>query len=718
MKHGVVILTGLVLAACGGGGGGGTSDVDNGISAWVRILEPIDGNGTFSTRAPSIEISGNAFVSPDDADCVTIQPVQLTLTWRNDSTGQNGRGSIRSFCQDTFLGFQRVSSWIIPEGDIDLQFGDNVVNIAAEDNAGNRGTATINVIREQDVVAPVIVGRSPAPDSLDAPVTSSITVTFSEAMLQSSLTADRFTVTDPDGFAVDGLHSYDANNFRWTFEPQFDLLYSTNYTVTISGLVEDTLGGNTMGGDVSWSFTTAPNLDVTPPEVTEVNPDPGAACVATDVNVLAAFDEPLDASSVNGTTFTLTETGGTSIDATVTYDGTTAVLDPLLPLIAGTGYDAKLTTGITDLAGNALGAEFSWSFTTASSVAIGAWSGTSPTGAPFERRDHTAVWSGSEVIIFGGHGWDQSIGAFVDTNTGGRYDPALDTWGAISTSGAPILAGHSAVFTGVEMFVWGGDTNTGARYDPGTDTWQSMTSVGAPSPRSEHAAVWTGSVMIVWGGESPGGNTLDTGARYDPSTDTWAPISTLNAPSPRRDMVYAWTGLEFIVWGGTSALSGGTELADGARYDPVSDTWGPLSADGGTGGRRVEAVWTGAELVVWDGGNPTFIGTDGLPVKTPTLTIYDPGSDTWRATTNLCEPYLGATEFHAHWTGSRMFAWSSEENGGYFYDPASDSWEPIDSLGGPPPRSGAASVWAGNRFVLWGGQEPFGLQDTGFVFRE
>ena len=232
MRHGVLILIGFFLAACGGGGG--DDEIDDGNRGWVDIREPINGNGTYSTREASIEIAGNAFVSPADADCSAIQPVQLTLTWRNDSTGQSDRGSIRSFCQTTFLGFQRVSNWVIPEGDIDLQFGDNVINIAATDNAGNRGTATINVIREEDLIAPVIVGRSPAPDAVDVPVNRSITVTFSEAMLQLSLTAERFTLTDPDGFEVNGFRSYDAVNFRWAFEPQFELLSETTYTVTIT----------------------------------------------------------------------------------------------------------------------------------------------------------------------------------------------------------------------------------------------------------------------------------------------------------------------------------------------------------------------------------------------------------------------------------------------------------------------------------------------------
>ena len=720
MRHWLLIPPGVLIAACGGSGGDIESFDEPGDAnfGWVEIREPIIGNGTFTTITSSIEIAGKAFVSPVDTDCVAVKPVQLALSWRNDSTGQAGQGDIFSFCQNTFLGVQWVTNWTIRQGAIDLQFGDNVIEITAADHAGNSGTATMTVVREEDRVAPVIVRTSPARDAIDVPADQAITATFSEAMLRSSLTEERFVVTGPDGLEVPGFQSYDNSHFQWRFHPQFDLRYSAPYTVTISGLVEDQFGGNTMGRDVSWHFTTGANLDVTPPEVTHVTPDPGSTCVARDANLLATFNEPLDSSTVNAGTFALAETGGAVVDATVTHESRTAVLDPLLPLVPGTAYEATLTTGIADLAGNARATAYSWSFTTESTAAAGSWSQTRLADAPFERRYHSAAWNGSEVIVWGGYGWLQSIGAFVETDTGARYDPVTDTWHPMSTEGVPAKSEHTALMAGNEMFVWGGNSNTGFRYDPGTDTWTAMGTIDAPSPRRLNAAAWTGTEMIIWGGESTNGSTLNTGARYDPMTDTWTPMSTVNAPSPRRDMAYVWTGTEFIVWGGIEALSGGPILTDGARYDPATDTWTPMADGDARGDTGPVTAWTGNEVIVWNGGLPSYIDDNGFPVKTATLRLYDPVTDSWRATSNLCEPYLGAGELQAHWTGSRLFVWSDADNGGYFYDPASDSWSAIDSLGGPAARRGSASVWAGDRFVLWGGDSVSGLQDTGFVYRE
>jgi hypothetical protein len=72
------------------------------------------------------------------------------------------------------------------------------------------------------------------------------------------------------------------------------------------------------------------------------------------------------------------------------------------------------------------------------------------------------------MIIWGGY-YD---GSNPYLNTGGRYNPGTDSWTATSTVNVPHgRAYHTAVWTGSEMIVWGGYTdglyiyfNTGARY--------------------------------------------------------------------------------------------------------------------------------------------------------------------------------------------------------------------------------------------------------------
>src|SRR5213075_3219627 len=90
---------------------------------------------------------------------------------------------------------------------------------------------------------------------------------------------------------------------------------------------------------------------------------------------------------------------------------------------------------------------------------------------------------------------------------------------------------HTAVWTGSEMIVWGGSgnisgyANTGGRYDPATDSWTATSTTNAPEARYLHTAVWTGTRMVVWGGQGDGG-VLNTGGRYNPGTDSWTATST------------------------------------------------------------------------------------------------------------------------------------------------------------------------------------------------
>jgi len=68
---------------------------------------------------------------------------------------------------------------------------------------------------------------------------------------------------------------------------------------------------------------------------------------------------------------------------------------------------------------------------------------------------------------------------------------------------------HTAVWTGTEMIVWGGnngcsscDVQSGGRFNPSTNVWSGLDVTDAPSPRYDHSAIWTGSEMIIWGGNT------------------------------------------------------------------------------------------------------------------------------------------------------------------------------------------------------------------------
>src|SRR6266853_2098156 len=188
------------------------------------------------------------------------------------------------------------------------------------------------------------------------------------------------------------------------------------------------------------------------------------------------------------------------------------------------------------------------------------------------------------MIVWGGFN-----GSFL--NTGGRYNPGTGSWTATSTTSAP--AGrdeYTAVWTGSEMIVWGGlyydgsyhYLNTGGRYNPSTDSWTATSTTSAPAGRYEHTAVWTGSQMIVWGGLYYDGmffHYFDTGGRYNPSTDSWTATSTTSAPAGRYEHTAVWTDSEMIVWGG---YNGTSFFNTGGRYCAATPTPTPTATATGT----------------------------------------------------------------------------------------------------------------------------------------
>ncbi len=236
----------------------------------------------------------------------------------------------------------------------------------------------------------------------------------------------------------------------------------------------------------------------------------------------------------------------------------------------------------------------------------GVWNQPGTSGAPAARSGHTAVWTGSEMIVWGGLGGDGSS----RFNDGGRYNPTANSW---STLPGTTLAGrskHTAVWTGSEMIVWGGhtiggnlsnDLNDGGRYNPVGNSWTNVTTSSAPAARNSHTAVWTGSEMIVWGGfwSAINGSSgyLNDGGRYNPVGNSWTNVPTSGAPAARDTHTAVWTGSEMIVWGGQN---NGSYFNNGGRYNPVGNSWSLVPTTGAPAMRAYHtAVWAGSEMIVW-----------------------------------------------------------------------------------------------------------------------
>ncbi|HZN03316.1 MAG TPA: MopE-related protein [Candidatus Polarisedimenticolia bacterium] len=338
--------------------------------------------------------------------------------------------------------------------------------------------------------------------------------------------------------------------------------------------------------------------------------------------------------------------------------------------------------------------------------AADSWSGLSTAGAPNPARSATAIWTGNLMIVWGGLVGFNPIGYA----SGGRYNPATDTWSPVSASGPYSRVGHTAVWTGTRMIVWGGRQDStrldsGGQYNPVTDSWTLTSLSGAPTPRSQHTAIWTGSLMIVWGGleGGPQGTAASTGGRYDPAADVWTPVSTGNVPERRSGHSAVWTGGQMLVWGGTSL----SRLNSGGRYDPATDSWTPTAVSFSPPGRRdFTAVWTGSHLIVWGGAASASLNSGGR---------YDPTLDVWSPTSTIDAP-SARVKHTAVWTGNSMVVWGGSSGPrfatGGRYDPVADVWVPTSTIDAPSARERHTAVWTGDVMIVWGGYDGSSL-DTG-----
>lgn len=144
---------------------------------------------------------------------------------------------------------------------------------------------------------------------------------------------------------------------------------------TITVLARD--AANNIGTD-TLLVTFTPPPDIVAPTIAARSPLPGAVNVATSDAVTVTFSEAMDASTINTNSIELRNASNALVPAVVTYDATTqtATLAPNAPLAAMSTYTVTVRGGegavsVKDLAGNALAADSSWSFTTgAATVSI------------------------------------------------------------------------------------------------------------------------------------------------------------------------------------------------------------------------------------------------------------------------------------------------------------------------------------------------------------
>lgn len=297
-----------------------------------------------------------------------------------------------------------------------------------------------------------------------------------------------------------------------------------------------------------------------------------------------------------------------------------------------------------------------------------------------------------------------------------RAAPAPDRRGWTELAPAPLTspglrAGLAAVWTGEEVLVWGGSSPRadgcavavsadGAAWRPGAErrargSWTAL----PPAPlqaRSEARLHWTGTEAVLLGGVDPWARCearpagrLDVAA-FSPGSRSWRALPPLPWPEGTVVDASAWTPHGLLAW---SIRAGAWSLpADGTSWTALPDP--PVARGDASASAGVHDVWTGTEWVL--------LGGAATPDPVPLALAFDPVGASWRVLDRGPEHDPGRA---VAWSGTDLLVFDPTA-GLNVLDVASGRWTaapagPLDGLGGP--GDGPTATWTGAELVVWGG---------------
>jgi hypothetical protein len=346
-KHVVWIINTVILVSvavaftmCGGTGGeeppppgSETYNFTMGDGCTLEIISPVtvtcDPNPPASTYPPGS----------------TVPPVSLSGTLAQNQTAQmtikDPGGRFQS--NDVIAYVNGLGSWKSVQSTVSSD-GKNISAIIT--HFSEWGTL--------DETAPNVIAVIPESDEDEAPVETTVSLTFSETMDESS-TEGAFSLSlgvNP----VIGAFTWNNDSSIMTFTPSSDLDYNSIYDIELTTAAED-MYGNELVTDFTSSFTTVPVPDTTPPLLSSLN--------TADVNgngkidrLIADFDEPVDGTSIVVGNFSVSPgTISDVVDNGIQSDGIIWIDLTEDSLYTDAAPSLSITAdGITDMSGNGIAA--------------------------------------------------------------------------------------------------------------------------------------------------------------------------------------------------------------------------------------------------------------------------------------------------------------------------------------------------------------------------
>lgn len=207
----------------------------------------------------------------------------------------------------------------------------------------------------------------------------SLRVTFNADVDAATVSQNSLPLTI-NGNATVVAASYSTLGKAVVINPDMDLMANTDYQVSATTDLralcdgEGDLAKNLTGND-SAAFKTGSEMDSQGPSAVASSPEDGETLASTDTNIFVEFDEEIDPQSVNANNFTVTEIDENgnpvaTVEGVINPVGNSIEFDPDANLDFQTFYEITVDTTITDLAGNTLESEATYTFRTGGLVVM------------------------------------------------------------------------------------------------------------------------------------------------------------------------------------------------------------------------------------------------------------------------------------------------------------------------------------------------------------
>ena len=345
---------------------------------------------------------------------------------------------------------------------------------------------------------------------------------------------------------------------------------------------------------------------------------------------------------------------------------------------------------------------------------------------PLSTREYaTSVWTGKDVLVFGGDRYPCAPNAKCAAPTdpplsdGAAYNPQTNKWRKIAK--APLPVPHaSAVAVGRYVYAlvepdynlqtFAVQTQTFVRYDTVANRWATLA-----RPKSEFANLTLagigGKVIAYQGAKNKAG---DRDFVWDAAAKTWR-LLPADPKGPFEARVFVDVDGDAVVLGtkpGTPAAAGKPVPTIASRHELGSAGWKHHAAS------KIAAD------------SPQWWGSDGLAVNATAGTsgaytlggTFDPSSGTWGTLPK--RPSIPASD-----QPGVDFAWAQAGGGGtvvagrFAFDTSTRTWRRVYALSGLRGYlQGPSVTWAGDRMFVWGGamfptgSAPGGLRDVGWTW--